>query len=235
MRWVAGLSVAALLLSGHALAAGGGSMGGGSSGYPSGSGDEAPKEQTPDQIAKNNYNRGVKEIDRAKSADEYAAKATDPAKKKKLADKALKSFAKARDYFLAAVDARPDMYQAWNYVGYTHRKLGAYDQAISAYDQALGYNPAYGEAIEYRAEAYLALGRLDDAKSAYMHLFRDSRPLAAQLMAAMQSWVAAHKQDAQGLSAADLEAFAKWVDERAALSQQAGIGQEPTASSAGWN
>lgn len=234
MRWVAGLSVAALLLSGHALAAGGGSMGGGTSGFPSGS-DDAPKEQTPDQIAKNNYNRGVKEVDRAKSAEEDAAKATDPAKKKKLADKAQKSFTKARDYFLAAVDARPDMYQAWNYVGYTHRKLGSYAQAISAYDQALGYNPAYGEAIEYRAEAYLALGRLDDAKAAYMHLFRDSRPLAAQLMTAMQSWVAARKQDAQGVSPEDLEAFAKWVDERAALSQQAGIGQEPKASAAGWN
>jgi tetratricopeptide (TPR) repeat protein len=234
MRWVAGLSVAALLLSSHALAAGGGSMGGGTSGFPSG-GDDAPKEQTPDQIAKNNYNRGVKEIDRAKSADEDAAKATDPAKKKKLAEKAQKSFQKARDYFLAAVDARSDMYQAWNYVGYTHRKLGAYDQAISAYDQALSYNPAYGEAIEYRAEAYLALGRLNDAKAAYMHLFRDSRPLAAQLMAAMQSWVAAHRQDAQGVAPEDLESFAKWVDERAALSQQAGIGQEPTASASGWN
>jgi len=234
MRWVAGLSVAALLLSGHALANGGGSMGGGSSSYPSGGGEE-PKAQTPDQIAKNNYNRGVKEVDRAKSADEDAAKATDPAKKKKLAEKAQKGFTKARDYFLVAVDARPDMYQAWNYVGYTQRKLGAYEPAISAYDQALSFNPAYGEAIEYRAEAYLALGRLDDAKAAYMHLFRDSRPLAAQLMAAMQSWVAAHRQDAQGMNAADLEAFAKWVDERAALSQQAGIGQEPSASGTGWN
>lgn len=235
MRWVAGLSVAVILVSGQALAAGGGSMGGGggSMDYPS-SGEE-PKEQTPDQIAKNNYNRGVKEVDRAKSADEDAAKATDPAKKKKLADKAQKGFEKARSYFLTAVDARSDMYQAWNYLGFTQRKLGDYDKAIAAYDEALKFNPAYGEAIEYRAEAYLALGRLDDAKSAYLHLFRDSRPLAAQLMTAMQKFVSDRRQNSQGLSAEDLDAFAKWVDERVALSQAASIGPEPKAAASNWN
>lgn len=233
MRWVAGFSLAVVLLSSHAFAAGGGSMGGGSQGFPSDG--EAPKEQTPDQIAKNSYNRGVKEIDRAKSADEDAAKASDANKKKKLAEKSQQGFLKARNYFLAAVDARSDMYQAWNYLGYAHRKLGDYDQAIAAYDQALSFNPAYGEAIEYRAEAYLSLGRLSDAKAAYMHLFRDSRPLAAQLMAAMQKFVADRRQNAQGLSAEDLDAFAKWVDERVALSQSAAIGQEPSAAASNWN
>lgn len=236
MRLVAGFTVATLLLASQAFAAGGGSMGGGSSGGDYGSSSsEEPKEQTPDQIAKNAYNRGVKEVDHGKSADEDAAKATDPAKKQKLAEKAQKSFTKARDYFLKAVDSRSDMYQAWNYLGYTHRKLGNYDKAIEAYDQALGYNPAYGEAIEYRAEAYLALGRLDDAKAAYMHLFRDARPLAAQLMTAMQKWVADRRVNPQGLSPEDLDAFAKWVDERTTLSQQAAMGEEPSSAPAAWN
>ncbi|HZF17995.1 MAG TPA: tetratricopeptide repeat protein [Steroidobacteraceae bacterium] len=234
MRLVAGFTIATLLLASHAWAAGGGSMGGGSSGGDYGS-SEPPKEQTPDQIAKNNYNRGVKEVERAKSADEDAAKATDAGKKQKLAEKARKSFSKARDYFLVAVDSRSDMYQAWNYLGYTQRKLGNYDKAIAAYDQALGYNPAYGEAIEYRGEAYLALGRLDDAKAAYMHLFRDARPLAAELMTAMQKWIGDRRQNPQGLSTDDLDAFAKWVDERAALSQKAALGQEPSSAPAAWN
>jgi tetratricopeptide (TPR) repeat protein len=230
MRLFAGVTVAALLACGQTWAAGGGSMGGGES-VDTG---EAPREQTPDQIAKNSYNRGVKEIDKARDAEGDAAKASDPAKKQKLADKAQKGYTKARDYFLAAVDARSDMYQAWNYIGFAHRKLGDYDKAIAAYDQALSLNPGYGEAVEYRAEAYLALGRLDDAKASYMLLFRDARPLAAQLMTAMQGWVAARRQNAQGISPEDLAAFAKWVDERAAISEKAGLNQ-PSSSSTAWN
>jgi tetratricopeptide (TPR) repeat protein len=231
MRSIAGITVAAILICGHAWAAGGGSTGGGSIGNVDTS--EEPKTYTPDQIAKNNYNRGVKEIEKAKDADDDAAAATDPAKKKKLADKALKGFTRARDYFMTAVDARSDMYQAWNYVGYTQRKLGNYDAALAAYDQALTYSPAYGEAIEYRAEAYLALNRLDDAKTAYMRLFRDARPLAALLMTAMQKWVESRRQDAKGLSPEDVAAFAKWVDERAAISQQASsMGREAPTSPA---
>jgi tetratricopeptide (TPR) repeat protein len=234
MRFIARTTVAAILVCGQAWAAGGGSMGGGTVGSTGSTGSsEEPKTYTPDQIAKNNYNRGVKEIERAKDADSDAAAATDPAKKQKLEDKAQKSFAKARDYFLSAVDARSDMYQAWNYLGYAQRKLGNYDTALAAYDQALKYNPAYGEAIEYRGEAYLALDRLDDAKTAYMTLFRDARPLAAQLMTAMQKWVESRRQNSNGLSVEDLDAFAKWVDERTALSQKVAVmGGEPTSTAA---
>jgi tetratricopeptide (TPR) repeat protein len=232
MRCIAGITVAAILLGNLAWASGSGSMGGGSMG----STDTAtePRASTPDQIAKTNYNKGVKEIEKAKQADSQAAAATDPAKKQKLQDKAQNGFTKARDYFLTAIDSRSDMYQAWNYLGYSHRKLGNYDAALAAYDQALNFNPAYGEAIEYRAEACLALNRLDDAKAAYMKLFRDARPLAAQLMAAMQQWVEARRQDSKGLSTEDVDAFAKWVDERAAISQQAALMGSESSSSAAW-
>jgi hypothetical protein len=37
------------------------------------------------------------------------------------------------------------------------------------------------------------LNRLDDAKQAYLTLFAGNRKLAAQLLAAMQSWVGEHK------------------------------------------
>ena len=50
-----------------------------------------------------------------------------------------------------------------------------------------------------------------------MTLFRDSRPLADELMVAMHRWSDERRQDAQGLSTADVEAFAKWMDERAGV------------------
>jgi tetratricopeptide (TPR) repeat protein len=233
MRFIAGTALAALLLCGPVWAAGGGSMGGGGASMDTVSSE--PTTRSPDSIAKASYNRGVKEIDKAKQADADAATATDPVKQQKLQEKAQKGFEKARDYFTDAVNNRSDMYQAWNYVGYTQRKLGNYDAALAAYDQALTYSPAYGEAIEYRGEAYLALNRIDDAKSAYMTLFRDARPLAAQLMTAMQKWVAARRQDAKGLAPEDLDSFAKWVDERAAISQQAELLGASKSTASTWN
>ena len=54
-------------------------------------------------------------------------------------------------------------------------------------DRALELAPDYGEAIEYRAEAYLGLDRIDDAKKAYMQLFNLDRALADELMEAMRA------------------------------------------------
>jgi len=39
-------------------------------------------------------------------------------------------------------------------------------------------------------------------------------------MVAMHRWADARRQDAQGLSTADVEAFAKWMDERAGIARQ---------------
>jgi tetratricopeptide (TPR) repeat protein len=114
----------------------------------------------------------------------------------------------------------PTMYQAWNYLGFTNRHLGHYEESLESYDKALKINPNYLEAIEYRGEAYLGLNQIDDAKAAYMTLFSDSRPLANELMAAMHQWTEARRKDAQGLSSADLEAFSKWMDERTGIAAQ---------------
>ena len=75
----------------------------------------------------------------------------------------------------------------------TNRKLGKYQEALIAYDRALNLKPGYAEAIEYRGHAYLGLNRLDDAKQAYLALFAGNRKLAAQLLAAMQTWVGEHR------------------------------------------
>jgi tetratricopeptide (TPR) repeat protein len=112
------------------------------------------------------------------------------------------------------------MYEAWNYIGFANRHLGNFDAALSAYAKALELNPAYPEAIEYRAEAYLGLNKIDDAKEAYMTLFRESRGLAGELMTAMRRWTDARRIQPQGLAPEDVEAFSKWVDERAGIAAQ---------------
>jgi len=75
-----------------------------------------------------------------------------------------------------------DMFEAWNNVGYVHLQLGAYAESVDDYNHTLALKPDLLEAIEYRAEAYLGVDRLEDAKSAYMDLFNHDRPLADQLM-----------------------------------------------------
>lgn len=199
---------------GITFAHGGGSLpSGGSSG-------SAPSQRNTDDAAKSAYNSGVKSVKKAQVYDADAAKASTPEKAAKAHDKAQKAYHESLASFIDAVGADPKMYQAWNYLGFANRHLGNYSDALSSYAKALEINPNYPEAIEYRGEAYLGLNQIEAAKGAYMALFRDSRPLADELMTAMHHWADARRQDAQGLSLTDVEAFAKWMDERAAIAGQ---------------
>ena len=100
--------------------------------------------------------------------------------------------------FQRAVRLDPKMHQAWNYLGYSHRKLGDYDASLEAYEQALALRPGYPEAIEYRAEAYLALKRFKDAEQSYLDLFGTNRAIADKLLDAMKSWIAAQHSARRG-------------------------------------
>jgi tetratricopeptide (TPR) repeat protein len=199
---------------GTALAHGGGSMPSGASGVPAGS------QRSPEDAAKAAYNNGVRSIKKAQESDADAAKASTPEKADKAREKAQKYYRESLASFIDAVGAQPALYQAWNYLGFANRHLGNYQDALAAYAKALDINPNYPDAIEYRGEAYLGLNQIEEAKSAYMALFRDSRPLADELMTAMHHWADARRQDAQGLSSADVEAFTKWMDERAGIASQ---------------
>jgi tetratricopeptide (TPR) repeat protein len=203
---------------GLVLAHGGGSMSGGSSSGSSGMATATPR--NPDDAAKSAYNSGVRSIKKAQEYDADAAKASTPDKAAKAHEKAQKYYRESLASFIEAVGAQPKMYQAWNYIGFANRHLGNYEDALSSYAKAIEINPNYPEAIEYRGEAYLGLNKLEEAKGAYMALFRDSRPLADELMVAMHHWADARRQDAQGLSSADVESFSKWMDERAGIAAQ---------------
>jgi tetratricopeptide (TPR) repeat protein len=199
---------------GAVLAHGGGSMGSG----PSGMVTATPRSGA--DAAKSAYNAGVRNIKKAQDYDAESAKASTPEKAAKAHDKAQKAYHDSVGSFIDAVGADPKMYEAWNYLGFANRHLGNYEDALSSYAKALEINPNYPNAIEYRGEAYLGLNQIEDAKGAYMALFSVSRPLADELMAAMHHWADARRQDSQGLSSADVEAFTKWMDERASVAAQ---------------
>ena len=208
-----GLGLVVALGAGAAFANGGGSApsGGGSFNMPE-------RQMSPEEQAKAAYNQGIRAVKAADKLSKTADEATDEKKKTKAQDKAKRQYENARGYFASALQRKADMYEAWNYVGYTSRKLGDYEKALPAYDEALRLNPSYNEAIEYRGVAYLGLNRIDDAKNAYMQLFQSARPLADQLMAEMQKWVAERR--AAGNAAAEVDALAQWIDERSNIARQ---------------
>ena len=172
------------------------------------------KRLTPEEKAIASYNTGIKHQDKAAKFEQQAIDETNEKKFAKLQKKIAKEYGRAIKDFEKAVGHYQRFYQAHNNLGYVLRKIGRYDESLAAYNVALDINPVFDEAIEYRGEAYLGLNRLGEAKEAYMDLFQNDRALADQLMAAMIAWVAARRDDAEGLDTAVVEQFAEWVEQR---------------------
>ncbi|MEJ2085216.1 MAG: tetratricopeptide repeat protein [Acidobacteriota bacterium] len=177
-------------------------------------GSSAPPSTDPADTATAAYERGLQARDKAWELEKQMQGA-DAGDQERLASRITTQYEKAARAFRAATEDNPKMYQAFSSLGYALRKTGDYDGSLAAYNQALELNPTYFEAIEYRAEAYLGLGELDKVKEAYMHLFRENRERADELMDAMQTWVNERRQTPSALDTATVESFAAWVDERA--------------------
>ncbi len=77
---------------------------------------------------------------------------------------------KADDYAAAipllqkSVDADPTNANAYNLLGFSHRKMGDVEAALAHYGKALELEPQHRGANEYLGELYLELGRLDEAR-----------------------------------------------------------------------
>ncbi len=127
------------------------------------------------------------------------------------------AYASARARLQALVARAPQYAAAWNSLGYTQRKLGAYDDALVSYGKALELKPGYPEALEYRGEAFLRLNRIHDAKQAYLDLFSTNRTIAATLLESMKVWL---KQGAHGLDPSELTDLQQWVQERSQIAIQ---------------
>ena len=198
-----------LVLSGSTAVAVGSGGGGGTASMPS------TVAQTPEQIATGHYKSGLRYKKRAWRQEEKAAKASTLQKREKLLAKAAKNYDRALDKYVAALRADQMHHEAANELGYALRRTGRYKQAIQWYDRALELKPGFLEAIEYRGEAYLAIGDINAAKGAYMELFRNDQSLADRLLVAMEAWL---RQQADGSAeTAEIGGFSEWLVERRQL------------------
>jgi cytochrome c-type biogenesis protein CcmH/NrfG len=143
-------------------------------------------------------------------AQETAAAKLKGAAAREAADAVKEGFSQARERFRTVVGADPNMKEAWNLLGYTSRRLGEFEESLSAYDAALKLAPDYPEAIEYRAELYLLTGRLTQAREAYAVLQKSNPSYAGVLLQSMRAWAASPPSSAV-VEAADKEAFVRWV------------------------
>jgi tetratricopeptide (TPR) repeat protein len=62
------------------------------------------------------------------------------------------------------VAAKPSNADAWNYLGFSNRKLKKFDLALSAYQKALAIDPNHRGANEYLGELYLQTDNLEKAR-----------------------------------------------------------------------
>jgi tetratricopeptide (TPR) repeat protein len=173
-----------------------------------------PLEVKPDKAASKAYAAGIKSMLKAHELEETIAKATDPDKKAKAQSKLDDTYGRALEQFTEVLRNKNDMYDAWNKIGFIHLHFGAYRESIDDYNHTLALKPDLEEALEHRGEAYLGIDHLDDAKATYMDLFFHARPLADQMMVTMQAWLQSHRASANGVRAADIDAFDKWLQER---------------------
>lgn len=165
------------------------------------------------------YNRGVAARDEAVRLEGLAAVNSDPEERAQIERDAQGSLAAAAEALERAILQNPGMHQAYATLGYVKRRMGEYASALEAYDRAIALQPHYAEALEYRAEALLGLGRIDDAKAAHAILLGQDEARANELLHAMRSWIARQHAQPGATPPEVVSSLAAWVDER--LSAQA--------------
>ena len=75
-----------------------------------------------------------------------------------------KHWAEAVASFSKVVAKNPKNADAYNYLGYSNRWLGKYDEAFAAYGKALALDPNHRGALEYSGIAYLKTGQKAQAQ-----------------------------------------------------------------------
>ena len=116
----------------------------GSSGGDGGGGEAKPISQ---------YDIAVKMINKAKKFE-----------KKNKSDKAQKHYKKAIGFLLKHNKKFPADPDTLNYLGFTHRKVGDYENAEIYYSMGLELDPKHVGINEYMGELFVVTNRLDEAK-----------------------------------------------------------------------
>lgn len=110
---------------------------------------------------------------------------------------------KAEDYGGAigllsqAVSADPRNADAYNLLGYSHRKLGRLDAALGFYRKALSLAPEHRDANEYLGELYLKMGNLKAAEGRLAVLDRVC-PASCEEYEELRDKIAAYKKGRRG-------------------------------------
>jgi cytochrome c-type biogenesis protein CcmH/NrfG len=93
-----------------------------------------------------------------------------------------KDWAGAEQAYRDALRLDPSMPEGWNGLGFALRNQKKYPESIAAYEEALTRRPKYAQALEYLGEAYVQMGRLDEARAIHTRLqpldAREARELA---------------------------------------------------------
>lgn len=105
---------------------------------------------------------------------------TSPSKDSRMVDaeKAVKAkdWNKAIGLLNRVVADSPKNADAYNYLGYSYRKLGNRDQALTYYNHALYLDPNHRGALEYLGELYLDMSDLPKAEEQLARLSRICGP-----------------------------------------------------------
>ncbi|MDQ2640545.1 MAG: tetratricopeptide repeat protein [Pseudomonadota bacterium] len=165
--------------------------------------------QDPKTIARNSYNAGHEAVQSVAKLEAEAASM--PAMASQYRDSIRANLEKARDSFRKAVAADAQMKEGWNMLGFTSRKLGQYEESLTAYEKALALAPDYPEAIEYRAELFLLTGRLAQTRESYARLQKLEPSYAGTLKTSMQDFLKANKAFPASVTQKEREEFAAWV------------------------
>ena len=91
-------------------------------------------------------------------------KAAKKYEEKNKSDKAKKRYKKAQTLLLKSNEAKPDNADTLNYLGFTTRKLGDYENGEKYYLQGLNIEPNHIGINEYLGELYVVTNRIDLAK-----------------------------------------------------------------------
>jgi tetratricopeptide (TPR) repeat protein len=189
----------------------------------------SPQAQRKDKgtLSIEDYHSGRERLEKVAKMEE-SLKTAEPKAAAKLENKIRKQLQSAAADFKSSVRNDPALYHSWSELGFALRKLGRFDESLEAYDKALSIEPNFGPAIEYRAEAYLGLNRIEEAKEAYTLLFYGDRGLADALFAAMKEWVSSRRENPNGFDAQQIDQFATWVEQREAVHRQIGALTTPS-------
>ena len=79
-------------------------------------------------------------------------------------EKANKRYEKALEYLMKSNEKNPNQPDTLNYLGFTLRKLGNYEEAEKYYLQGLSIKPDHHGINEYLGELYVKTNRIDLAK-----------------------------------------------------------------------